>query len=145
MLAIYEITHETLTISTDPTRLDLEAICDLLSRSYWANQRSKETISHTLQHSLCFGVYDGTRQIAFARVVSDYATFAWLCDVIVHEDYRGRGVGKHLMEAILAHPDLQTMRRFMLATRDAQGLYAQYGFKLIEHPERWMERFDPNC
>jgi N-acetylglutamate synthase-like GNAT family acetyltransferase len=83
------------------------------------------------------------RQIGFARVISDYTTFAWLCDVIIHEDYRGKGIGKWLMESILAHPDLQGLRRFLLATRDAHGLYSQYGFTLLDNPQNWMERIDP--
>lgn len=142
MNLIYESHRENLTISTDPARLDLEAAADLLARSYWAAGRSRETIARSFQHSLVFGVYDGERQIGLARIISDYTTFAWLCDVFIHEDYRGQGLSKWLMETILAHPELQGLRRFLLATRDAHGLYAQYGFTPLASPERWMEKFN---
>jgi GNAT superfamily N-acetyltransferase len=142
MNLIYEVHRENLTISTDPARLDLEAAADLLSRSYWAAGRSREAIARSFQHSLVFGIYDGARQIGLARIVSDYTTFAWLCDVFIHEDYRGQGLGKWLMETILAHPELQGLRRFLLATRDAHGLYAQYGFTPLARPESWMEKFN---
>jgi GNAT superfamily N-acetyltransferase len=142
MLAIFETHRDELLISTDPQRLNLDAICDMLSRAYWANGRSRELIARYLEYSLVFGVYDGARQIGLARVISDYSTFAWLCDVFIHEDYRGRGLGKWLMESILIHPDLQGLRRFVLATRDAHGLYAQYGFTPLASPERWMEKFN---
>src|SRR5512133_100197 len=114
MLAIFETHRDELLISTDPQRLNLDAICDMLSRAYWANGRSRELIARYLEYSLVFGVYDGARQIGLARVISDYSTFAWLCDVFIHEDYRGRGLGKWLMESILIHPDLQGLRRFVL-------------------------------
>jgi GNAT superfamily N-acetyltransferase len=92
-----------------------------------------------------FGVYDGTWMIAMARVVTGYATFAWLCDVFVDENYRGRGIGKWLMESILAHPELQGLRRWVLVTRDAHGLYSQYGYSSLHNIERWMERFNPDA
>lgn len=142
MLQIIETHHENLSISTDPARLDLDAITDMLSRSYWAAGRTREVVARSVEHSLVFGIYDGEKQIGLARIVSDYTTFAWLCDVFIHEDYRGRGIGKWLMETILSHPELQGLRRFMLATRDAHGLYAQYGFKPLTRPDRWMEKFD---
>ena len=142
MNQIIETRHENLLISTDPARLDLDAITDMLSRAYWAKGRTREVIARYVQHSLVFGVYDGEKQIGLARIVSDYTTFAWLCDVFIHEDYRGRGIGKWLMETILSHPELQGLRRFLLATRDAHGLYAQYGFKPLSIPERWMEKFN---
>lgn len=145
MLTPFEITRDTLTISTDPARLDLEVVCDFLSRAYWASNRSRATIQRSLQNSLVFGVYDGGRMIGMARLISDYATLAWLCDVFVHEDYRGRGIGKWLMECTLAHPDLQGLRRWILATTDAHGLYSQYGYKPLENVEWWMERFDPDA
>ena len=142
MLEVLETFRDSLTISTDPNRLDLDAIHEMLSRAYWAKGRSKEVVARSIRHSLVFGVYDGTRQVGLARVVSDYTTFAWLCDVFVHEDYRNRGIGKWLMETILAHPDLQGLRRFILATRDAHGLYARYGFEPLAAPERWMEKLN---
>ncbi len=128
-------------ISTDPARLDLDTICGFLSRSYWARQRTRERIEASLQHSLVFGVYDGQRQIGMARIVTDYATFAWLCDVFVDEAYRGRGIGKWLLENVVTCPELQGLKRILLVTDDAQELYAQYGFRPIAHPEGWMERF----
>jgi GNAT superfamily N-acetyltransferase len=142
MNLIQETHRENLSISTDPARLDLDAVTDLLSRSYWAAGRKRETIARSFEHSLVFGVYDGEKQIGLARIVSDYTTYAWLCDVFIHEDYRGRGLGKWLLETILAHPELQGLRRFVLATRDAHGLYAQYGFTPLASPDRWMEKFN---
>ena len=113
----------------------------LSQRSYWAQGRSLETVEKSIANSLCFGVYDDERQMGFARVVTDYATFAWLCDVFVDEAYRGRGLGKRLIEAVVAHPDLQNMRNFILATRDAHDLYRRYGgFEPLTNPERWMAR-----
>ncbi len=142
MPQIIETHRDRFTISTDPARLDVDAITDMLSRAYWAKGRTRETIARTLQHSLTFGVYDDSRQIGLARIVSDYTTFAWLCDVFIHEDYRGRGLAKWLMQTIHSHPDLQGLRRWLLATRDAHGLYAQYGWKSLANPERWMENFN---
>lgn len=129
-------------ISDDPARLDFEAICDFLSRAYWADKRPREVIQKSLQFSLNFGVYDGNRQIGFARVITDRATFAYLCDVFVHEDYRGKALGKWMMECILAYPELQGLRRWSLATHDAHGLYKQFGFTELSDPSKWMEKFD---
>lgn len=142
MPQIIETHRNGLTISTDPARLDLDAITAMLSRAYWAQGRPREVIERSMQNSLVFGIYDGRRQIGLARIVGDYATFAWLCDVFVEDDYRGRGLGKWLMETVLAHPDLRGLRRILLATRDAHGLYARYGFKPLGSPERWMEIFN---
>jgi GNAT superfamily N-acetyltransferase len=142
MPQIIELRRDQFSISTDPERLDLDAIADMLSRAYWAKGRTRAVIARYLQHSLTFGLYDGSRQIGLARVVSDYTTFAWLCDVFIHEDYRGQGLGKWLMQAIHSHPDLQGLRRWLLATRDAHTLYAQYGWKPLANPERWMENFN---
>lgn len=142
MPQIIESHRESFTISTDPARLDIDAIADMLTRAYWAKGRTREVIARYLQHSLTFGLFDGNRQIGLARVVSDYTTFAWLCDVFVHEDYRGLGLGKWLMETVHSHPDLQGLRRWILATRDAHGLYEQYGWTRLASTERWMEKFD---
>ena len=142
MPEIIESHRDTLLISTDPSRLDLNAISDMLSRAYWAKNRTREVITRSMQNSLVFGVYDSDHQIGLARVVTDHATFAWLCDVYILEEYRGRGIGKWLMETILARPDLQGMRRFLLATRDAHELYSRYGFTPLHNPSRWMEKFD---
>ncbi len=142
MPQIIETHRDQFTISTDPAKLDVDAIADMLTRAYWAKGRTRDVIARYLQHSLTFGVYDGERQIGLARVVSDYTTFAWLCDVFIHEDYRGRGLSKWLMETIHSHPDLQGLRRWLLATRDAHGLYKQFGWTPIANPERWMEKFN---
>jgi GNAT superfamily N-acetyltransferase len=142
MPQILETHRDNFTISTDPTRLDVNAIADMLSRAYWAQGRTPEVIARYLQHSLTFGLYDGSRQIGLARVVSDYTTFAWLCDVFIHEDYRGHGLGKWLIETVHSHPDLQNLRRWMLATKDAHGLYSQFGWVPLESPERWMMKFN---
>jgi len=143
MFAIIEVTRGPLTISTDPARLDLDAMTAMLARSYWAKGRKREVVARSVEHSLVFGAYDGQRQIGLARVVSDFTIFAYLCDVFIHEDYRGQGLGKWLMETVLAHPDLQNLRRFALATQDAHGLYAQYGFTPLGNPTLWMEIFNP--
>lgn len=142
MPSIIEVHRDQFTISTDPARLDIDAIADMLTRAYWAQGRTRDVIARYIQHSLTFGIYDGSRQIGLARVVTDYTTFAWLCDVFIHEDYRGHGLGKWLMETIHSHPDLQGLRRWILATRDAHGLYKQFGWTPLANPERWMEKFN---
>ena len=130
------------TISTDKTRLDTGLIHRFLSEdSYWAQDRPYDVVERSIDHSLCFGVYAETEQVGFARVVTDYATFAWLCDVFVVEPHRGRGLGKWLVETVVAHPDLDGIRLFSLATRDAHELYRRYaGFEPLEVPEKWMVR-----
>jgi GNAT superfamily N-acetyltransferase len=129
-------------VSTDPGLLDVELIHEFVAnRSYWARGRSLEIVRRSLVHSLCFGLYEGQQQIGLVRVVTDRATFAWLCDVFVLEAYRGRGLSKWLLECVLGHPELQGLRRFLLATRDAHGLYARYGFTPLANPTRFMERF----
>jgi len=117
-----------LEISTERARQDVDAIHAYLTRSYWAEGITRERVARSLERSLCFGLFDGARQIGFARVVTDAATFAYLGDVYVLEDYRGRGLGKRLIDAVRAHPDLADLRRFVLWTRDAHGLYEQFGF-----------------
>ena len=131
-------------ISTDRSKIDLDMLCDFLSQSYWAEGIPKEIVRKSVENSLCFGVYHEGKLIGFARVISDFATFAYLGDVFVLPAHRGRGLSKWLMEIIMQHPQLQGLRRFTLATRDAHGLYAQYGFKPFARPERWMERHDPD-
>ena len=128
-------------ITTDAQRLDLDAIHGFLSRSFWAEGIPKETVARSIANSLCFGVFDGDAQIGFARVVTDRATFAYLCDVYVLETHRGHGLGKWLIDTVMAHPDLQGLRRFLLVTRDAHGLYSRHGFGPPSHPERHMEIF----
>jgi GNAT superfamily N-acetyltransferase len=138
-------TKNTFTISDEPERLQLEVIVDSLARAYWSNQRPRAVIEKSLKHSLCFGVYENQTQIGFARVVSDHATFAYLADVFILESYQGHGLGKWLVQTILEHPDLQGLRRWILATRDAHGLYAQFGFTALENPDRYMTKFDPTA
>ncbi|HYO63532.1 MAG TPA: GNAT family N-acetyltransferase [Pyrinomonadaceae bacterium] len=131
-------------ISTDKSRLDFGAIHEFLAtHSYWAVGRPAEVVRRSVENSLAFGLYSGARQVGFARVITDYATFAWVADVFVLEEFRGRGLSKWLMETVLAHPGLQGLRRWVLATKDAHGLYARFGFEPLRRPERWMERHDP--
>jgi GNAT superfamily N-acetyltransferase len=129
-------------ISTDPARLDLDVIHGYLARSYWAAGIPREVVARAMANSLCFGAFAGGGQVGFARVVTDRATFAYLCDVFVLESHRGRGVGKRLMAAILAHPDVQGLRRLALFTRDAHGLYRQFGFRETRFADRFMEVFN---
>lgn len=143
MKKIVEVKRDQFTISTDHSRLDIDTICDFLSRAYWAKGRPRERTERALANSLVFGLYDGDKQIGLARVVTDYAVFAYLCDVFIHEDYRAHGLGKWLMQTIHSHPDLQGLRRWTLATRDAHGLYKQFGWDALGHHENWMEIFRP--
>jgi GNAT superfamily N-acetyltransferase len=132
-------------ISTDPARLDILLIHDFLSNdSYWAAGRPLEVVRGSLANSLCFGLYERGQQVGFARVVTDQATFAWLCDVFVLEPYRGRGLSRWLIECVMGHPALGGLRRFLLATRDAHGLYERYGFTPLADPTRFMEVFRPD-
>jgi GNAT superfamily N-acetyltransferase len=131
------------TISTDPARLDLDAIHAELSRTYWAAGVARETVERSIEHSRCFGVYDPAgRQAGFARLVTDHATFAWLADVYVLDVHRGLGLGKALLAAVIAHPSAQAVRRIALRTKDAHGLYARYGFEPAD-PAMVMERRRP--
>jgi GNAT superfamily N-acetyltransferase len=131
-------------ISTERARLDVELIHEFLSESsYWAKGRPREVVARSIEHSLCFGVYLGERQVGFARVITDYATFAWIADVFVVEEFRGRGLARWLGEVMSAHPQLQGFRRWVLATKDAHELYRRMGFRELQRPERWMERRDP--
>jgi GNAT superfamily N-acetyltransferase len=138
-----KVTTADVTITTDPSRLDLDVIHDFLARSYWAAGIPRATVERAVGHSLCFGAFDGHDQVGFARVISDYATYAYVSDVFVLPSHRGRGIGKQLMAAIVAHPELQGLRRWTLFTRDAHGLYRQYGFADPRHPERLMEILGP--
>ncbi len=128
------------TISTDKSRLDVAMIHRYLSEeSYWAKHIPRDLVDRSIEHSICFGAYDGDRQIGFARVVTDSATFAYVGDVFVLSPYRGRGVSKQLMQAIRKHPNLQRLRRWHLLTYDAHALYEQFGFHKLEKPEWHME------
>jgi GNAT superfamily N-acetyltransferase len=139
-----QTSERSITVTTDRRRLDHDVIHGFLTAAYWSKGVPRETVVRSMEHSLCFGAFDGDRQVGFARVISDRATFAYVCDVFVLESHRGRGVGKSLMAAIRAHPELQGLRRWTLATRDAHGLYRQFGFGAPAHPERQMEVLDRN-
>lgn len=142
----HERSEDGLLFSTDPARLDIDLIHGFLSReSYWVPGIRREFVEQAIARSICFAVYEEGRQLAFARVITDGAGFAWLADVFVLGDQRGQGLGKRLIEFVLSHPDLQRIRRFMLATRDAHDLYARFGFTPLAHPERLMERYDADA
>lgn len=132
-------------ISTDRVRLDIGVIHNYLANeAYWARGRSREVVQRAIDNSLPFGIYKGDQQVGFGRVVTDYATFAWIADVFVLSGHRGQGLSKWLMEVMIAHPRLQGFRRWVLSTKDAHGLYEKFGFIKLHRPERWMERPDPN-
>lgn len=143
-------------VDTDRARVDLDVVHGFLSTCYWAQGIPRDVVRRSIEGALCFGVYreggdpldpppgrEG-EQVGFARVISDFATYAYVGDVFVLEPWRGRGLSKWLMECMTAHPDLQGLRRWVLATRDAHGLYRKFGFTEIAHPERWMHRWDPD-
>ena len=142
----HERSQDGILFSTDRARLDIDRIHEFLSRdSYWVPGIRREFVERAIETSLCFAIFEGAHQLAFARVITDGAGFAWLADVFVVADARGRKLGERLVQFVLAHPDLQRIRRFMLATRDAHGLYAKYGFTPLAHPERIMERYDADA
>ena len=126
-------------ISCEPALIDLDAVEELLRHTYWAQNRPREVIEKSLQNSMVFGAFLDGRQVALARVVTDYATFGWVCDVVVDPQHRGMGLSTALMDAILAHPELGAMRRLILATKDATSLYSRYGFKELASDLAWME------
>jgi GNAT superfamily N-acetyltransferase len=134
-----EFTKKDFLISTDPSKLDLKLIHRFLTNAYWSKNISFEIVEKSTRNSLCFGLFHHGQQIGFARVISDYATFAYLADVFILEEYRGQGLSKWLMECILGYPDLQNLRRWVLVTRDAHGLYRHFGFTHLQAPERYME------
>ncbi len=139
-MQVEEYTYGTYLVSTDLSKLDLKVIHGYLSRSYWAEEIPFETVKRSVENSLCFGVYSAGKQIGFARVISDYTTFAYLADVFILEEERGKGLSKFLMECILKHKELQGLRNFSLMTQDAHSLYARYGFKNIPKPENFMAK-----
>jgi len=139
-----EWTRDNFTVTDDRARLDRDVISRFLSSSYWAKNIPAATVDKSLDNSLCFTLLDGARQVGFARVVSDRATFAYLGDVFVLPEYRGRGLGKWLISCVTSHPELRGLRRWMLATRDAHDLYREFGFTPLKDPARFMELHDPN-
>jgi GNAT superfamily N-acetyltransferase len=140
---IHEDRDGDILITTDPARLDLETVHGFLTGSYWAEGIPRETVERSVRHSICFGAFDGGRQVGFARVISDRATFAYVADVFVLDSHRGRGIGKRIMAAVTSHPELQSLRLWTLFTRDAHGLYRQVGFREARYPDRLMERRQP--
>ena len=129
-------------ISTDPSMLDMDVVHEFLQRSYWAAERPLETIKRSVEGSLNFGLYGAKdrRQVGFARVVTDFATFAWLCDVFIDETHRGQGLGVWLIETVVGHPELNCLRLWVLGTRDAHGLYEKTGFTPLGMPDKWMQK-----
>lgn len=136
--------RDSLIVTTDPTRQDVTAIHAFLTRAYWCQGISLEIVERAVRHSLCFGLIDGAAQVGLARVVTDYATFGYLCDVYVLESHRGKGLGRWLVECVMAHPQLQGLRRLNLSTRDAHSLYAGFGFLPLRNPECQMEHHKPD-
>jgi GNAT superfamily N-acetyltransferase len=138
---VIDADREEIVVTTDVDRMDLDVIHGFLADSYWARGIARETVERAMRYSLCFGAFHQGAQVGFARVITDRATFAYVCDVFVLPACRGRGVGKRLMAAIMGHPALQGLRRWTLFTRDAHGLYRRFGFHEARHPERLMEVF----
>src|SRR6187401_171025 len=132
------------TISTEKEKMDIDLIHSFLTRSYWAEGISKEIVRRSIQGALCFGVFENDKQVGFARMITDKATFAYLADVFIIEEYRGLGLSKWLMEFIMSYPDLQGLRRMILATRDAHELYKKFGFTLLNNVDRWMHIHYPD-
>lgn len=142
MEKMYEIVNyekEDFIITTDYSKIDIESVYDLLSKTYWANSRKKDVIIKSLQNSLCFSLFHKNKQIGLVRVITDYATFAYLCDVIIDEEYRHKGLGKWYLECVFKYPGLVNLRRWCLITRDAQEFYKNFGFRSLNNPERYME------
>jgi N-acetylglutamate synthase-like GNAT family acetyltransferase len=142
MYQIIDYKKDDFEITTDFEKLDIDGVCSLLGQSYWANARKKDVIIKSLENSLCFSLFHKNKQIGLVRVVTDCATFAYLCDVIIDEDYRHKGLGVWFLECVFKHPDLQNLRRLCLATKDAHEFYKKFGFEKLSNPERFMEVFN---
>ncbi len=143
--AVTEYRRGEFLISTSRDRLDLDVIHSFLTNCYWAKGIPSEVVVRSIEHALCFGIYDRNgAQVGFARVISDFATIAYVGDVFVLETHRGQGLGRWLMQCVMQHPTLQNLRRWILTTRDAHGLYAQVGFTPVKAPERFMELYRPS-
>lgn len=138
---VFEQRRGEYTVSSDPARMEMDVIHGYLSRAYWCEEIPRELLDRAVQNSLCFGLFERETQIGFVRVVTDYATFAYICDVFVLESHQGKGLGRWLMQCVLQHPELQGLRRWHLTTRDAHSLYRKVGFVPLSKPERHMERF----
>jgi GNAT superfamily N-acetyltransferase len=144
MLTPYELREGQCLVSTDPLLLDIDRIHAFLTASYWSKGVPLNTVISSIDNSIPFGLYRDGEQIGFGRVITDRTTFAYVADVYVEDKYQGQGLGKLLMRAVMAYPDLQGLRRWMLGTRDAHGLYRQFGFTEMRIPDRWMEKADPD-
>ena len=131
-------------VSTETEKFDIDLIHSFLAHSYWAEGIPKEIVERSIAGSLCFGVFENNKQVGFARMITDKATFAYLADVFIIEEYRGLGLSKWLMEIIMSHPDLQGLRRIILATRDAHSLYEKFDFTQLTNVDRWMQKHDPD-
>ena len=141
---VHEWSNGVHVISTDKTLLDLDLVASFLcDESYWARGIPRETVLRAVEGSVCFGIYLNAEQVGFARVITDLATFAYLCDVFVVEAHRGLGLSKWLMECTLRHPQLQGLRRWLLATHNAHSLYRRYGFKRVARPDNFLELHNP--
>ncbi len=138
------VTKDKFTVSTDKEKFDIDMIHSFLTNSYWAEGISREIIRRSIEGSLCFGVFENDRQVGFARMITDKATFAYLADVFIIKEYRGLGLSKWLMEVIMSHPGLQGLRRMMLATKDAHELYKKFGFTSLTNADRWMQIHHPD-
>jgi GNAT superfamily N-acetyltransferase len=136
--------HGEYQMSTDRQRIDIAAVHAFLTQSYWSPGIPRGVVERAIENSLCFGVYLGAQQVGFARVITDKATFAYLADVFIIESHRGKGLSKWLMEFVTAHEELQGLRRFLLATKDAHALYAKFGFEALGNPSRIMENLKPD-
>ncbi len=139
--------HGNYVLTDDKSRLDLDVVCALLNATYWAADRTRDLIEKSIQHSICFGLFCGNQQVGLTRAVTDYATFAWICDVVIVEEHRGRGLGQWMVECVLAHPDLKTTTQ-VLRTRDAHSLYERFGFERTEYLRRstndWSKKLPGN-
>ena len=140
----YEARQGPFLVSDDRTRLDLGVIHGFLRTAYWSTDVPPDVVARAIEGSLCFGLFEHERQVGFARTITDRATYAYLADVFVLPSHRGRGLGRWLMECVMAHPDLRGLRRFTLVTRDAHELYRTFGFEALSNPDRYMERFAPD-
>ena len=138
----YELHGGDYVVSTDRSLLDVPRVHAFLTRSYWSEGVTLEAVARSIEHSIPFGLYHGGEQVGFARVITDHVTLAYVADVYVEEEHRGKGLGKLLMRAVSEHPELQGLRRWLLGTRDAHGLYRQFGFREPRRPDRWMEKYD---
>lgn len=131
-------------VNTDPAKIDIAVVHGFLTNCYWAKGIPEKVVRNSIENSICFGVYKNGRQIGFARIITDRATFSYIADVFILEPHRGGGLSRWMMECILEHPELQGLRRWALVTADAHGLYEKFGFHRVKNPERWMERHDPD-